>query len=73
MDRSLIKDALRPLKYVNAQGEVKELDPKAILKFDNNNIPFETTPNIYFFISRLAERKRLEDKDLSSQLDALRR
>ena len=72
MDRSLIKDALRPLKYVNAQGEVKELDPKAILKFDNNNIPFETTPNIYFFISRLAERKRLEAKDLSSQLDALR-
>lgn len=72
MDRSLIKDALRPLKYVNQQGEVKELDPKQILTFDNDNLPLQSNANVYFLVARLAERKRLEAKDLSSQLDALR-
>lgn len=72
MDRSLIKDALRPLKYVNQQGEVKELDPKQILTFDNDNLPLQSNANVYFLVARLAERKRLEAKDLNSQLDALR-
>lgn len=72
MDRSLIKDALRPLKYVNQQGEVKELDPTQILTFDNNNLPLQSNANVYFLVARLAERKRLEAKDLNSQLDALR-
>ena len=72
MDRSLIKDALRPLKYVNQQGEVKELDPKQILTFDNDNLPLQSNASVYFLVARLAERKRLEAKDLSSQLDALR-
>lgn len=72
MDRSLIKDALRPLKYVDQQGEVKELDPTQILTFDNNNLPLQSNANVYFLVARLAERKRLEAKDLNSQLDALR-
>lgn len=72
MDRSLIKDALRPLKYVNQQGEVKELDPKQLLTFDNDNLPLQSNASVYFLVARLAERKRLEAKDLSSQLDALR-
>ena len=72
MDRSLIKDALRPLKYVNQQGEVKELDPKQLLTFDNNDLPLQSNASVYFLVARLAERKRLEAKDLSSQLDALR-
>lgn len=72
MDRSLIKDALRPLKYVNQQGEVKELDPKQILTFDNNDLPLQSNASVYFLVARLAERKRLEAKDLNSQLDALR-
>ena len=72
MDRSLIKDALRPLKYVNQQGEIKELDPTQILTFDNNNLPLQSNANVYFLVARLAERKRLEAKDLNSQLDALR-
>lgn len=72
MDRSLIKDALRPLKYVNQQGEIKELDPTQILTFDNNDLPLQSNANVYFLVARLAERKRLEAKDLNSQLDALR-
>lgn len=72
MDRSLIKDALRPLKYVNQQGEIKELDPTQLLTFDNNNLPLQSNANVYFLVARLAERKRLEAKDLNSQLDALR-
>lgn len=72
MDRSLIKDALRPLKYVNQQGEVKELDPKQLLTFDNDNLPLQSNASVYFLVARLAERKRLEARDLSSQLDALR-
>lgn len=72
MDKSLIKDALTPIQYVNAQGEIKTLDPQKILTFDNDNMPMGSTANTYFLVARLAERKRLETKDLESQLDALR-
>lgn len=72
MDRSLIKDAIRPLKYVNRQGEIKELDPQKLLTFDNDNLPLNGQSNNYFLVAQLAERKRLEAKDLNSQLDALR-
>ncbi len=72
MDKELIKDALTPLKYVDERGSVQELNPQQILTFDTNNLPFQSTANVYFLVSRLAERKRLEAKDLDSQLDALR-
>lgn len=72
MSNQLIKDALKPLQYVTAQGEIKELDPKALLTFSEDNLPLSATANDYFLVARLAERKRLEAKDLSSQLDALR-
>ena len=72
MDNTFIKDALQPIKYVDSNGEVKTIDPNEILNFDKNNIPFESTANTYFLIARLAERTRLESKDLATQLDALK-
>lgn len=72
MDNTFIKDALRPIQYVNSNGEIKTIDPNDILTFDKNNIPFESTANTFFLIARLAERTRLEAKDLATQLDALR-
>lgn len=71
MDNEVIQNALQPLQYVNAQGEIKTIDPQALLTFDENNLPFSSTANAYFLVARLAERKRLEVKDLASQLDAL--
>lgn len=71
MDNEVIQNALQPLQYVNAQGEIKTIDPQALLTFDENNLPFSSTANAYFLVARLAERKRLEAKDLASQLDAL--
>lgn len=71
MDNKVIQNALQPLQYVNAQGEIKTIDPQALLTFDENNLPFSSTANAYFLVARLAERKRLEAKDLASQLDAL--
>lgn len=72
MDNTFIQDALRPIQYVNSNGEIKTIDPNDILTFDKNNIPFESTANTYFLIARLSERTRLEAKDLATQLDALR-
>lgn len=72
MNKSLIKDALKPFSYVDQQGNIKTLDPQKMLTFDDNNLPFNKTANDYYLIARLAERKRLESKDLASQLDALR-
>lgn len=72
MDKSLIKDALKPFSYVDQQGNIKTLDPQKMLTFDDNNLPFNKTANTYYLVARLAERKRLESKDLASQLDALR-
>lgn len=72
MDNTFIKDALQPIQYVNSNGEVKTIDPNEILNFDKNNIPFESTANVFFLIARLAERKRLETKDLATQLNGLR-
>lgn len=69
---NLIKDALQPIKYVNRDGEIKELNPQELLTFNTNDLPFSTTANTYFLVSRLAERKRLEAKDLANQLNALR-
>lgn len=71
MDNEVIQNALQPLQYVNAQGEIKTIDPQSLLTFDENNLPFSSTANAYFLVARLAERKRLEAKDLASQLDAL--
>lgn len=71
MDNKVIEGALQPLQYVNAQGEIKTINPQALLTFDENNLPFSSTANAYFLVARLAERKRLEAKDLASQLDAL--
>lgn len=71
MDNKVIESALQPLQYVNAQGEIKTINPQALLTFDENNLPFSSTANAYFLVARLAERKRLEAKDLASQLDAL--
>lgn len=72
MDKSLIKDALKPFSYVDQQGNIKTLDPQKMLTFDDDNLPFNKTANTYYLVARLAERKRLESKDLASQLDALR-
>lgn len=72
MDNTFIKDALQPIQYVDSNGEIKIIDPNEILNFDKNNIPFESTANTYFLIARLAERKRLEAKDLATQLNGLR-
>lgn len=71
MDNEVIQNALQPLQYVNAQGDIKTIDPQSLLTFDENNLPFSSTANAYFLVARLAERKRLEAKDLASQLDAL--
>lgn len=71
MDSKVIEGALQPLQYVNSQGEIKTINPQALLTFDENNLPFSSTANAYFLVARLAERKRLEAKDLASQLDAL--
>lgn len=71
MDNKVIEGALQPLQYVNAQGDIKTINPQALLTFDENNLPFSSTANAYFLVARLAERKRLEAKDLASQLDAL--
>lgn len=71
-DNKIIKDALKPLRYVDAQGEIKTINPQELLTFQDNNLPFNSTANSYFLIARLAERKRLESKDLATQLNALR-
>lgn len=71
MDNKIIKGALQPIQYVTARGEIKTIDPQALLTFDENNLPFSTIANAYFLVARLAERRRLEAKDLASQLDAL--
>lgn len=68
----IIKDAIRPIEYVNAQGEVITIDPQQLLTFNEDQLPFSDTANMYFLVARLAERKRLEAKDLEGQLDALR-
>lgn len=68
----IIKDAIRPIEYVNAQGEVITIDPQQLLTFNEDQLPFSDTANMYFLVARLAERKRLEAKDLDGQLDALR-
>lgn len=72
MDNTFIKDALQPIQYVDSNGEIKTIDPNEILTFDKNNMPLGSTANTYFLIARLAERTRLESKDLATQLDALR-
>lgn len=68
----IIKDAIRPIEYVNAQGEVITIDPQQLLTFNEDQLPFSDTANMYFLVARLAEQKRLEAKDLEGQLDALR-
>ena len=72
MDNTFVKDALQPIQYVDSNGEIKTIIPSNILNFDKNNIPFESTANTFFLISRLAERKRYEAKDLDTKLSALR-
>lgn len=74
MTADIIKDALRPLQYVDMNGEVKTLVPEQILNFDTNNLigEMQSNPNVYYLVARLAERKRLEAKDLDTQLDALK-
>lgn len=72
MADNLIKDALKPIRFVTPTGEIKIIDPNKILTFDTNNLPFSNTANLYFLIARLAEHKRLESKDLTNQLNALR-
>lgn len=72
MEDQFIKDALQPIQYIDANGQVQDINPTEMLKFDNTNIPFETQANAYFLVSRLSERKRLEFKDMESQLDAVK-
>lgn len=74
MTADIIKDALRPWKYIDMNGEIKTLVPEQILNFDTNNLikEMQRNPNIYNLVGELAERKRLEAKDLDTQLDALR-
>ena len=74
MTADIIKDALRPLQYVDMNGELKTLVPEQILNFDTNKLveEMQNNPNIYYLVARLAERKRLEAKDLDTQLDALK-
>ena len=68
----IIKDAILPIKYVNRQGEIVEIDPEKLLTFNEDKMPFGENSNVYFLIAELSERKRLEAKDLEGQLDALR-
>lgn len=69
---TFVKDALQPIQYVDSNGEIKTIVPSDILNFDKNNMSLGSTANTYFLVARLAERKRYEAKDLSTQLDALR-
>lgn len=70
MEIKTINDAMIPLQYVNADGEIVTLDTKKMLDLDNVN-PNELA-NDYFLVSRLESRQELEAKDLANQLEALR-
>lgn len=70
-DRILIKDALLPIQYVNANGEIKTLDPKVILKFNKNDLDFDKQANYYYLIARLADMKQRELDDYKVQVDSL--
>ena len=60
MTADIIKDALRPLQYVDMNGELKTLVPEQILNFDTNKLveEMQNNPNVYYLVARLAERKR---------------
>ena len=70
MSNQFIKDAMNPIRYIDSEGNEKEIDPNKVLTFDTSNIPFETQANMYFLIIRLSEKKRLEFKDMESQIEA---
>lgn len=60
-----------PIQYVDANGEVKTLDPKEILSFNKNDLDFERQANHYYLIARLADMKQRELDDYKVQADAL--
>mgnify|MGYP006355901055 FL=1 len=45
MTADIIKDALRPLQYVDMNGELKTLVPEQILNFDTNKLVEEMQNN----------------------------
>ena len=71
MGKIIIKDSLMPIQYVDANGEVKTLDPKEILSFNKNDLDFERQANHYYLIARLADMKQRELDDYKVQVDSL--
>lgn len=55
---------LEEISYRNQRGEVKTIDPKELLSFNRQNLPFESQANTYFLVARLAELAKLKVENL---------
>lgn len=66
-----ILDSLSNFKYKNNSGVTKEIDVKKLLFIDKRNLPFDSLPATYLFISSIADKWRLKVENLKADLDAL--
>lgn len=70
-DKLVIKKSLRPIQYIDGNGELKTIDPKEILTFDKYDLDFSTQANHYFLIARLLDLRQREYDDTKLKLDTL--
>lgn len=55
---------IEEISYRNQRGEIVTIDPKKLLGFNRNNLPFESQANTYFLVARLAELAKLKVENL---------
>lgn len=66
-----ILDSLEPLRYIDSNGEISEIDVKSLLEVNRNNLPLDTLPATYLFISQESDKRRLIVDNLKVKLDSV--
>jgi len=72
IDLSAEANRLPTIKFRDYDNSVKEFDPRYVLPFDTNNLPFESQATTYFQIAQLTEQANFAWKNSKVELDGIR-
>lgn len=72
IDLSAEANRLPTIKFRDYDNSVKEFDPRYVLPFDTNNLPFESQATTYFQIAQLTEQANFAWKNAKVELDGVR-
>ena len=65
------QDIFRPLKYRDFDGQIKTMQPREMLSFSIDQVPYEDQANNYYIVSMLCEQANLAFENSKVDLDRI--